>query len=261
MTQPWSGPHVLITGASSGLGAGLARAYAKDAGYIGLLGRDFGRLQTVADEVRQAGGRAWMRRVDVTDTEAMKAAVVAFSAETQGLDVVIANAGVGEGTGASRYDSHDVAEIVRTNVVGVTNTLLPAVPLLRKSRAGTLVGMASLAGYGALPGSVAYSATKSFVITFMRGLQLELEEEGIHAMALCPGFIRTPLTDKNHFRMPFLLECDDACRRMKQAIDKKKREYAFPLVTAYGARILAALPARVVRKLIGVEQSLSSHDP
>lgn len=242
--------HVLITGASSGLGAGLARAYAADGACIGLLGRDRQRLEQVADEVAQAGGTAWSRVVDVTDTAAMESAIRSFSTETGDLDVVIANAGVGEGVGSARYDAAQVAEVVRINVLGVTNTLLPAVPLLRERGGGTLVGMASLAGYGALPGSVAYSATKSFVITFLRGLQLELELDRIHAMSVCPGFVRTPMTDKNHFAMPFLLDCDVACRKMKRAIDARKSRYAFPLPTALGIRILTALPAGVVRKIV-----------
>jgi short-subunit dehydrogenase len=238
---------VLITGASSGLGAGLAREYARSGATVGLLARRVGELERVAREVTALGGTPRCLPVDVGDTRAMREAVQSFAEAAGGLDVVIANAGVGEGLDAERFDPEKVAEVFRVNVIGLSNTLLPAVPLMQARRAGTLVGMSSVAAFRAMPGSLAYSASKAAVTTFMEGLALELGPSGVHAMAICPGFIRTPLTDRNDFPMPFRLECDDACRRMKDAIDRREERFVFPLPFKIAARALQVAPRWLLR--------------
>src|SRR5690606_8598176 len=114
---------------------------------------------------------------------------------------------------------------------------------------GTLVGMASVAGYRAIPGSLSYSASKAAVMTFMEGLSMELDGSGVHVMTLCPGFIRTPLTDKNEFEMPFIIECADACARMKTAIDQKRAIYTFPFPMYVAANIMRVAPKWFLKKL------------
>jgi short-subunit dehydrogenase len=241
--------RILITGATSGLGEGLAKVYAGANVHLGLVGRRAGELARVGREVEARGAKAELYPVDVTDTAQMSRTVEAFAKAAGGLDLVIANAGIGEGRKGERFDAERVAEVFRVNVIGLTNTLLPALPILREQGSGTVVGVASVAAYRALPGSLAYSASKGAVMTFMEGLEMELHGTGIHAMALCPGFIRTPLTDKNDFSMPFLLECDDACRRMRRAIDAKESRYTFPWQMRGLAQVMRVAPQWLLRQV------------
>lgn len=240
--------RALITGANSGLGEGLARLYAAPGATLGLVGRREDALTKVAIQVEQQGARALTYPADVRDTERMQEIAQHFSESAGGCDVVIANAGIGEGRREQRCDSRAAAEVLHINVIGLTNTLLPWVDLMRQQGSGTLVGMASVAGYRALPGSLSYSASKAAVMTFMEGLQMELDGTGVHAMAICPGFVRTPLTDKNDFKMPFRIECDDACLRMKRAIDAKKRHYTFPLPMLVAAQLMRVAPQWVLKR-------------
>lgn len=242
--------RVLITGASSGLGRGLALEYAREGATVGLVARRSELLAEVAADVSAAGGRALVFEADVTDTALMSTVVAQFAEQAGGLDVVIANAGIGEGRREDAFDPEKAARVFHVNVIGLCNTLLPAANLMRKSGHGSLVGMASVAGYRALPGSLSYSASKGAVMTFMEGLGLELSGTEIHTMSLCPGFIRTPLTDKNHFKMPFLMETPEACQRMKRAIDKKKRRYTFPLPFFLAAQILRVAPGFLLRSAV-----------
>lgn len=172
----------------------------------------------------------------------MNEAVTSFIELAGGVDIAIANAGIGEGAGSERVDARRAAELFEINVIGVSNTLLPCVGPMVKQGSGILVGMSSVAGFRAIPGSLCYSASKAAVTTFMEGLEMELAGSGVHAMSLCPGFVRTPLTDKNEFSMPFMIECDDACARMKRAIDGKKSRYTFPLPMAVAARLMRVAP-------------------
>ncbi len=237
---------IFVTGASSGLGAGLVKAYAESGHTLALCGRDASRLEAVAREAKAHGARTWVRIVDVRNAQAVGQALRDFSAFAGRLDVVIANAGSGQGPDAERFDLGRATSVVETNVLGLTNTLLAATPLLLERGSGTLVAMASLAAYGALPGSLTYSASKAYVRTFSAGLRLELAGSGVSVVTLCPGFVRTPLTDQNEFAMPFLLDSDDACRRMRRAIDQNRREYAFPWPLSWLARAVPLLPDRLL---------------
>lgn len=240
--------RVFITGASSGLGRGLALLYAEPGATLGLVGRREDALKNLAAEVEQKGARAHCYPVDVRNTEEMEQTSEQFFETAGGCDLVIANAGVGEGRKDVRCDSRAAAEVMQINVIGLTNTLLPWVDRMRAQRSGILVGMASVAGYRAIPGSLSYSASKAAVMTFMEGLQMELEGTGVHAMTICPGFIRTPLTDKNEFSMPFLMECDEACQMMKSAIDSRRRRYTFPFPMLLAAQVLRIAPQWVLKR-------------
>jgi short-subunit dehydrogenase len=234
--------RVLITGASSGLGKGLALAYAESGNVLGLVARREDALQEVARAANERGARSIVLKADVRDADAMNEAVASFSERAGGIDIAIANAGVSEGRNDERIDAKRAAQLFEINVIGVSNTLLPCVGRMVEQGSGTLVGMSSVAGYRAIPGSLCYSTSKAAVITFMEGLEMELSGSGVHAMSLCPGFVRTPLTDKNEFSMPFMIECDDACARMKRAIDQKKSQYTFPLPMAVAAQIMRVAP-------------------
>jgi short-subunit dehydrogenase len=220
--------NVFITGASSGLGEGLARHYAKPGAIIGLCARRAPLLAALARAIEEKGARGIVYAVDVVDTAEMQKAARNFAAECGAVDLVIANAGIGIPHQTLAGKSEPIAQLMRVNVIGVTNTIVPFVPIMVKQGSGTLVAVSSLAGHRGLPGRAAYSASKAAVMTFMDALRLDLTDTKVHAMTLCPGFVHTPLTATLTGKLPFVISCDEAVAQMTEAIAKRKRTFTFP---------------------------------
>jgi short-subunit dehydrogenase len=241
--------NVFITGASSGLGEGLARHYAVPGAVIGLCARRAAVLADLARELEAKGARAIVYAADVADTAAMEQAAQAFAAACGQVDLVIANAGIGIAHEVLQGKSAPIADLMRINVIGVTNTIVPFVPFLLKQRKGTLVAMSSSAGHRGLPGRAAYSASKAAVITFMDALRLDLRGSGVHAMSLCPGFVRTPLTDKLAFKLPFAISCEEAVDEISRAIARSEKTYTFPWQMRIVGRLLKYGSERMVLRL------------
>ena len=187
---------VFITGASSGLGAALAEV------------------------ARGLPGHPAVYLADVADARAMQAAARDFLQRFGVPDIVIANAGVSAGTYCGSVADLDALErILRTNVTGLAATLAPFVESMRSRGSGTLVGIASVAGFRGLPGNGAYSASKAAAINWLEALRVELHGSGVRVVTVCPGYIDTPMTAVNRFPMPFLISAGDAARRIARAID------------------------------------------
>ncbi len=162
--------------------------------------------------------------LDVADRAALAAAAQEFILRHGVPDIVIANAGISAGTRADlAADIGVLADIMRTNVVGLAATLQPFVAPMRERGSGVLVGIASVAGFRGLPGAGAYSASKSAAIVWLEALRIELHGSGVHVVTICPGFIATPMTAVNRNPMPFLLEAPEAARRIARAIGAKRR--------------------------------------
>ena len=231
---------ILITGASSGLGAGLARAYARPGVFLHLSGRDAQRLEAVAEACRAKGAEVSARQLDVTDRDAAAAWVEASDADRP-LDLVIANAGISGGTGDGESD-HQTRAIFAVNVDGVFNTVLPAVPLLRARRTGQIAIMSSLAGFRGFPGAPAYCASKAAVRVWGEGLRGELAPHGIGVSVICPGFVTTPMTAVNRFKMPFLMDVEQASAIMMRGLAANRGRIAFPWQTHLLARLGGCLP-------------------
>jgi short-subunit dehydrogenase len=211
----WDPHHVLITGASSGIGAALARRLARPGRSLTLLGRDEGRLDAVA---RSCPGTARIVSVDVCDAPGMQRAVAeAFAAAP--VDLLIANAGISGG---------DPSVQMAVNVQGVVNTVEPALPLLRAAGRGQLALMSSLAGFRGLPNAPAYCASKAAVRVYGDGLRGRLGRHGIGVSVICPGFIETPLTADNPFPMPFLMSAEKAAERIVHGLERGRAQIAFP---------------------------------
>ena len=240
---------VFITGASSGLGEGLARHYARAGAIIGLCARREALLEGLARTIEAAGARAIVHAVDVSDTAQMQKAAAAFAAASGGVDLVIANAGIGIPSETLAGKSEPIAKLMRVNVIGVTNTIVPFVPIMVQQGSGTLVAMSSVAGHRGLPGRSAYSASKAAVITFMDALRLDLHGTNVHAMTLCPGFVHTPLTKTLPGKLPFVITREKAVKLMTRAIDRRAKTYTFP----WQMRILSALmqlaPEGILRRI------------
>ena len=240
---------VFITGASSGIGSALAKYYATQGAVLGLAARRGDHLQALADSLEGAGaGRIACYPLDVSDAEALRAAAVDFIARHGAPDIVIANAGVSSGTLTEcAEDLAVIRRIFEINLFGMAATFSPFIAPMREAArtekiAGRLVGIASVAGIRGLPGAEAYSASKSAVITYLESLRLEMRSSGIKVVTIAPGYIATPMTAINPYRMPFLLAPDDAARRFAHAIERGSSYTVIPWQMGVVAKLLRVLP-------------------
>ncbi|MBI2236207.1 MAG: SDR family NAD(P)-dependent oxidoreductase [Magnetospirillum sp.] len=245
---------VLITGASSGIGAALARAYARPGVTLFLGGRHAGRLRAVAAVCRDKGAEVEVAEVDVTDHAAMAAWIVAAD-HKRPLELVVANAGISAGAGRGEVGEAQTRAIFATNFDGVVNTVLPAVAAMRPRRFGQIAIVSSVAGFRGIAPAPAYGASKAAVRVWGEGLRGELRQEGISVSVVCPGFVETPMTDVNPFPMPFLMDADRAAAIIVKGLARKKGRIAFPLPVFFVAWLLSVLPDRLAdwigRKLPG----------
>ena len=239
---------VFLTGASSGIGVALAKAFAESAPAgtltLGLLARRREALDTVAADLRARFGQEVVcYSGDVRRFDDLRAAGAEFIERYGAPDIVVANAGVSRGT-MTEYaeDIPAFAAVFETNVMGIVHTFHPFIAAMRAAGRGTLVGIGSVAGIRGLPGSGAYSASKSAAITYLESLRVEEQKNGIAVVTICPGYIATNMTAKNPYKMPFLLQPDDAARRMLRVIEARKRYAVVPWQMAIVAKVLRVLP-------------------
>lgn len=232
--------RVFITGASSGIGAALARHYAARGATLGLVGRRRDALDALA---RSLPGEHAVYRLDVTAPAALAEAAADFNGRFGLPDVVIANAGVSVGT--LTEEAGDLAafeRVLRTNVLGMVATFQPFVAPMRERGAGRLVGIASVAGIRGLPGAGAYSASKAAAIAYLESLRVELHGSGVKVVTIAPGYIETPMTAVNDYPMPFMLPADEAARRFARAIDAGTGYTVIPWQMGVVAKLLRLLP-------------------
>lgn len=234
-----------ITGASSGLGAALAPLMAADGDVVVVTARRLENLEEVAEKIKKNGGMAMPIALDVTDAEAVKAAVAEVTRVYGPVDTLVANAGIGAQTAAADWHTADLDRVFQTNVYGVSHCIEAVLPAMIQRRSGHLVAVSSLAGYRGLPGSGAYSASKGAVTNLMESLRIELRRHGVAVTTICPGFVKTPLTDRNTYAMPFIMDLEPAARLMHRAIRRRRAHYAFPWQLATLARLGRLLPARL----------------
>jgi hypothetical protein len=247
---------VFLTGANSGIGAALAQYYAAQGATLGLFARRQAPLEALVAGLPAGAATAYAG--DVRDADALARAAADFVTRFGVPDVVIANAGVSRGALTENVEDLPVfRSVFDTNVLGVVHTFHPFLAAMREQRRGALVGIASIAGFRGLPGSGAYSASKAAAITYLESLRLELAGSGVAVVTICPGYIRTAMTAKNPYPMPFLLDADKAAPLIARAIERRKRFYVFPWPMALVGRVLRLLPrplydaafARAPRKL------------
>ncbi len=231
---------VFITGASSGIGESLVRLYASQGAQLALVARRADWLEKVAASITP---RPEVYVCDVRDASALKHAAHDFISKHGVPDIVIANAGVSRGTLTEIENDLDAfQEMFDINVMGMVNTFHPFVGPMKANASGTLVGIASVAGFRGIPGSGAYSASKAATIRYCESLRVELRNNGVSVVTICPGYIRTPMTVVNKFKMPFLIDADDAAIRFARAIARKTSFAVIPWTMGIAARVLRILP-------------------
>lgn len=241
--------HVLITGGSSGIGAALALAYAGPGVRLALSGRDRARLDETAARCRARGAEAAAAVLDVTDAEAMAAWLSAADA-LRPLDLVIANAGVALAAGLGPDRAERIRRSFAVNLAGVINTVEPAIPLMAARRRGQIAVMSSLAGFRGLPSASAYSASKAAVKAYGEALRGELAPCGIAVSVICPGFVKSRITEANRFPMPLLMEAERAAAIIARGLARKRARIAFPLALHAAMWLLAALPPALADRLL-----------
>ncbi|MCA1829035.1 MAG: SDR family NAD(P)-dependent oxidoreductase [Myxococcales bacterium] len=234
---------VFVTGASGGLGRGLALHYAKEGAKVFAAARRKDELEKLARESENVVPVG----LDVQDTDALVNAIHAAG----DLDLVIANAGIGHPTSARKIDWAWVKKIMDVNVTAACVTIAAALPAMVARNQGHVVAMSSLAAFRGMPGNGAYCASKAAIHTFMESIRVDLRRTGVKATTVYPGFVKTDMTAKNKFPMPFLMELDDAVSVIARGLKKGAKTIAFPLPLNAFTRTLGALPAAVYEPLAG----------
>ena len=240
--------RVWITGASMGIGEALARRLAQDGAQVIASARSADRLAAVA---AASDGRIVAEPLDVTDHAAVLAAVERIEAERGPIDVAVLNAGSHQPVTAAEFTADGLRRLMELNVFGVASCLEALMPRMIARGRGRIAVVASVAGYRGLPTSAYYGATKAALINLAESLKFDLDRAGVMLQLIDPGFVRTPLTDKNDFPMPFLITAELAADRIAQGLKSGRFEIAFPRPFVLFLKLLRILPYALYFPLVG----------
>ncbi len=240
-TSSLSPRAILITGASSGIGAAIAREYAEGGVFLALSGRNAERLAAVAQDCRDAGADVEARPVDVVDRAGMADWIEGID-DSHPLDLVIANAGISSGTsGVDDFDPR-TRKVFDINVGGVFNTVHPILPRMRRRGRGQIAIMSSIAGFRGIPGATAYAASKAAVRSYGEGLRGLVKAEGLRVSVICPGYVVSAMTAKNDFPMPLIMPAERAARIIRRGLARDKARIAFPWPMYFTTWLASVIP-------------------
>lgn len=246
---------VLITGASSGIGAYLARELVHRGARVGLLARREDKLRQLAEELRQAAGQAAWACADVVDQAALEGALEFLDSELGGTDVVVANAGYGIPEVPKRFQAGASMALYDVNLFGMLRLIDWALPRFLDAGSGHIVGVASAASFLGIPMHPSYCGSKAAMRIHLQSLRTTLKRHRIAVTTICPGFVKSELTDKAKFPMPFIWETDRAARYIASAIEKRRGEVIFPWQLRLAkVLLLRLLPVRAVEALVSKQQ-------
>ncbi|WP_153101536.1 SDR family oxidoreductase [Paraburkholderia hayleyella] len=231
---------VFITGASSGIGLALATEYLRRGAILGLVARRGDVLRQFQQSHPQHSIAVYS--VDVRDADALASAAAQFIAQYGCPDIVLANAGISRGALTGHGDLAAFREVMDVNYYGMVATFEPFVKTMSTARRGTLVGVASVAGVRGLPGSGAYSASKSAALKYLEALRVEMRPQGVCVVTIAPGYIRTPMTEHNPYPMPFLMDAERFAVKVADAIARKVSFAVYPWPMRIAAMLLHAMP-------------------
>lgn len=254
--QIWTGT-AWITGAGTGIGRALALALAARGMTVAASARTEADLVSLAAEAAEGSGRIIPVPLDVTDEAAVQAAVARVETEAGPIALAILNAGTHSEVSAQKFDTVEFTRVIDTNLMGAVYCLGALLPVMRERRSGRIAVVSSVAGYRGLPTSGAYSASKAALITLTEALKPELEGEGVEMTLINPGFVDTPLTRRNTFPMPFMIDTDEAVRSIIHGLERDRFEIVFPWQMSILMKLLGILPyapffaitRRMVRRL------------
>lgn len=242
--------NVIITGASTGIGRSLAKHMAANGYRVGLLARRSELLLDVVGEIQNSGGEAHWEVADIKNRQQTCDAIQKLVEKLGGIDILVANAGVGAPTTLKPWNVEDQEAMIAVNLIGVIYSMEYILPLMLDKKQGHLVAISSLAAFKGLPGESGYTASKAGLNTFMEGLRIQLRSKGIHVSTICPGFIRTPMTEVNDFKMPWLMEAEEAAAIILKGIQRKVRVLRFPWQTSLLMRLVSWMPDWLIDKVM-----------
>jgi short-subunit dehydrogenase len=240
----------IITGASSGIGWALARTLAAQGCKVGLVARRREQLAELAVQIEKTGGTVAFAVADVAERAQTVSAIGDVAARLGPVDLLIANAGIGAPTTLAPFNVGDIEKMFRVNVLGVVYALEAVLPQMLQRRRGHVAAISSLAAYKGLPGESGYTSSKAAVNVFMDGLRVQLRSQGIAVTTICPGFVKTPMTEVNEFKMPWLLTADEAAQRIVRALERKRKVYNFPWQMALFLRCARWAPDWLVERMM-----------
>lgn len=233
MQDEWRGRVVFLTGASSGIGRALALELGRAGAHLALAARREDRLGAVAEEVESSGGEALVLPLDVTEAAAVSEAMDETREVFGSPETVVANAGIAPRTDVADIDLEATRYVFDVNVHGALATLKPAIPDMLDRDSGHLVVVSSLAAFHGLPGEAAYCASKAAITRFCDTLRVEFRSSEIDVTTIHPGFVPTEMNeDRSLEEMTFVVGADEAARRIRESLEKRKRRFAFPLPLA-----------------------------
>jgi len=238
---------VFITGASSGIGEALAYVYASEGAVLALSARRTDRLGQVADRCRELGGQPHIYTLDVTDQSACQLTAKQFIETAEGIDTVIANAGVGGKDKLTSGDPEHINRILRINILGVTNTVIPFLPTMKEQKSGQVVIISSIAGTRGLMGHGGYSASKAALRVMADSWEYTLRRYSISTTTIYPGWIETEMTANIKNKMWFLMDADTAAKKIIGTINKGKRSYILPWQWNIIVPIMRIIPRWLIR--------------
>jgi short-subunit dehydrogenase len=232
---------ILITGATSGIGTALALEYASVGTFLALTGRDPERLAAVAADCRERGAEVQARPLDVQDRTGLAAWIEAID-ESHPIDLAIANAGISGGTARSNEEPAIAREIFAINLDGVVNSVLPLITRMQERKRGQIALMSSVAGFRGLATSPAYCASKAAVKVWGEGLRCRLWDDGIAVSVICPGWVKSGMTDVNQFPMPWIMSAEKASKIIRRKLAANRARICFPWQMHFLVWLSSVLP-------------------
>ena len=241
---------VWVTGASSGIGEALVSPLVRRGARVAVSARRADRLETLASGWRDRGADVRAYPLDVTDRAATHATVAAIEQAFGGIDVAILNAGGHIAPAIAPFDAQQYVDNLTLNVFSVIYGIEAVLPGMLARGRGHIVGISSLAGYRAVPTAGAYGGSKAAVSYMLDAIRFDLEPRGVLVTSVTPGFVKTPLTDRNRYRMPFLMQVAPAAEQIVAGIERGRREIHFPKPFSWTLKLLRVLPYPIYQRII-----------
>ncbi len=240
-----TGKTILLTGASSGIGYELTKVIAREKCNLAILSRRLEILDSMASGLKNTGSNILTVKCDVSNKEDVKQAVAKVKDRFGLINIAILNSGVSGRDKIENFNSELTEKIFNVNILGISYCMEALLPDFLERKSGIIVGVSSLADGRGFPQSGIYCASKAAATRMLESFRVELKKYGIKVLTVKPGFVKTPMTDKNKFKMPFLMSADKAARIILSGIKKEKRIIQFPLPTVLGAKFLRIIPDRL----------------
>lgn len=243
--------NIVLTGASSGIGFELAKKIAAEKCNLALLNRRVDVIEKLSSELSAYGSKVIAVKCDVTNKDEVVLAFGEVKGSFGSIDIAVLNSGISGLIAVEKFDSSVAKQIIDTNVIGMINCIEALLPDFIKSRNGMIVGVSSLADGRGFPKSGVYCASKAAASIFLESMRAELKSYNVKVLTVKPGFVRTPMTAKNNFAMPFLINADKAASVILSGIKKEKRIIQFPLPTVISVKLLRLLPNSIFEFIAG----------